>query len=297
MSFDFAAVLSQMAEVRGVRRAPDPGLPACDARARPDRPGRRLRALTPQDTREIVYSLLNDAQRKQFENDLQLDFAYAIPSVARLPRQLLLPARRDLGRLPPDPAARSSRSTSSACRTSSRSSAASHAASCSSPGPPAPGKSTTLAVDGRPDQPEREEHILTIEDPIEFLHSHKKCIVNQREVGSRRDRLRGGAEVGAARGPRRDPRRRDARPGDDLDRADRGRDRAPRVRHAAHAVDRADGGPHHRRLPAAPAAAGADAALDRPAGHRHPAAPADRRRLLARRRDRGAWCRRRRSAT
>ena len=39
--------------------------------------------LTPQDTREIVYSILNDAQRKQFENNLQLDFAYAIPNVGR----------------------------------------------------------------------------------------------------------------------------------------------------------------------------------------------------------------------
>ena len=70
------------------------GLPACRcACAAGSSRSTATERLTPQDTREIVYSLLNDAQRKQFENDLQLDFAYAIPSVAPLPRQLLLPAR------------------------------------------------------------------------------------------------------------------------------------------------------------------------------------------------------------
>ena len=110
---------------------------------------------------------------------------------------------------------------------------------------------------------EREEHILTIEDPIEFLHTHKRCIVNQREIGADADGLRPRPEGRAARGPRRDPRRRDARPGDDLDRADRGRDRPPRLRHPAHPVDRADGRPDHRRLPAPAAGPGPDAALDR----------------------------------
>ena len=90
---------------------------------------------------------------------------------------------------------------------------------------------------------EREEHILTIEDPIEFLHRHKKLHRQPARDRRRRDRLRQRAEVGPARGPRRDPRRRDARPGDDLDRADRGRDRPPRLRDPAHAVDRADGRP------------------------------------------------------
>ena len=51
-------------------------------------------------------------------------------------------------------------------------------------GPTGSGKSTTLASMVDMINDEREEHILTIEDPIEFLHSHKKCIVNQREIGS-----------------------------------------------------------------------------------------------------------------
>ena len=106
-----------------------------------------------------------------------------------------------------------------------------------------------------------------------------------------------GAQGRAAPGPRRDPRRRDARPRDDLDRADRGRDRPPRVRDAAHPGHGADRRPHHRRVPARPAAAGARAAVGGAPGHRHPAAAADRRRQGPR-----AWpprcsCRRRRSAT
>ncbi len=51
-------------------------------------------------------------------------------------------------------------------------------------GPTGSGKSTTLAAIIDKINRERSEHIVTIEDPIEFLHSHKKCIVNQREVGA-----------------------------------------------------------------------------------------------------------------
>ena len=133
---------------------------------------------------------------------------------------------------------------------------------------------------------------MTVEDPIEFLHGHKKCIVNQRELGSDAQTFAPGPEGRAAPGPRRDPRRRDARPRDDLDRADRGRDRPPRLRHAAHAGRAADDRPHHRRLPRPPAAPGARAALGRAAGRHDPAAAADRRRLGPRRGLRGARARR-----
>ena len=115
---------------------------------------------------------------------------------------------------------------------------------------------------------------MTVEDPIEFLHGHKKCIVNQREVGSDAAVLRARPEGRAAPGPRRDPRRRDARPRDDLDRADRGRDRPPRLRHAAHAERAADDRPHHRRLPGPPAGPGPRAALGRAHGRHDPAAAA-----------------------
>ena len=83
-------------------------------------------------------------------------------------------------------------------------------------GPTGSGKSTSLAAMIDEINSTREEHIMTIEDPIEFLHGHKKCLVNQRELGSDAQSFGGGAEGGAAPGPRRDPRRRDARPRDDL---------------------------------------------------------------------------------
>src|SRR3954453_17096813 len=83
MSVDFAAVLTKMVEVRASDVHLTPGFP----------PALRVRGrivpmddypqLGPQDTREIVYSILNDSQRKKFENQQQLDFAYAIPGVAR----------------------------------------------------------------------------------------------------------------------------------------------------------------------------------------------------------------------
>ncbi|HKQ17949.1 MAG TPA: type IV pilus twitching motility protein PilT, partial [Solirubrobacterales bacterium] len=139
--------------------------------------------LTTQQTREIVYSILNDDQRKHFENDLQLDFAYAIPNVARfrvncffqrgaisaafrhIPQniktlpELGLPAvLEDFTRKP--------------------------RGFVLVTGPTGSGKTTSLAAMLDMINREREEHILTIEDPIEFLHPHHKCIVNQREIGA-----------------------------------------------------------------------------------------------------------------
>ena len=139
--------------------------------------------LTPQDTREVVYSILNDDQRKRFENDLQLDFAYAIPGSARFrvncffQRGAISAAFRlipheiktldELG-LPPVLEEFSRKPRGFVLVT----------------GPTGSGKSTSLAAMIDLINAEREEHILTIEDPIEFLHGHKKCIVNQREIGA-----------------------------------------------------------------------------------------------------------------
>src|SRR5438477_12700052 len=83
MSVDFAAVLTKMVELRASDVHLSPGYPpALRVRGRIT-PVDDYPPLSPQDTREIVYSVLNDAQRKRFENDQQLDFAYAIPNVAR----------------------------------------------------------------------------------------------------------------------------------------------------------------------------------------------------------------------
>ena len=81
--FDFAEVLTRMVQMRASDVHLTPGFqPAVRVRGQIRR-SRTCPLLTPQQTREIVYSILNDAQRKHFENHLQLDFAYAIPNVAR----------------------------------------------------------------------------------------------------------------------------------------------------------------------------------------------------------------------
>jgi twitching motility protein PilT len=139
--------------------------------------------LTPADTREIVYSILSNAQRQKFENNWQLDFAYQIPGTARFrvnayfQRSAIGAAFRlipfdvvpfeTLG-LPPVVSEFANRPRGLVLVT----------------GPTGSGKSTTLASLIDLINASREEHIMTIEDPIEFLHQHKKCIVNQREVGS-----------------------------------------------------------------------------------------------------------------
>jgi twitching motility protein PilT len=140
-------------------------------------------ALTATQTREIVYSILSNAQRQKFENNWQLDFAYQIPNRARFRVNAyfqraavgaafrLIPFEvvpfEQLG-LPASVAEFANRARGLVLVT----------------GPTGSGKSTTLASLIDLINSSREEHIMTIEDPIEFLHGHKKCVVNQRELGS-----------------------------------------------------------------------------------------------------------------
>jgi energy-coupling factor transporter ATP-binding protein EcfA2 len=133
-------------------------------------------------------------------------------------------------------------------------------------GPTGSGKSTTLAamIDQR--QPPARCHIITVEDPIEFVHHNRLATIEQREVGGRHAELRAGAQVHPAAGPRRDPHRRDARHGDHLRGAHRRRDGPPRARDAAHQRRAADRRPHRGRLPAAPAVADSGSALGGAAG-------------------------------
>jgi twitching motility protein PilT len=135
------------------------------------------------DTREIIYSILNGDQRQRLETYWQLDFAYSIPGHARFrvnayyQRGAIGAAFRlipfgltsldELG-LPAIVHEFTRRPRGFVLVT----------------GPTGSGKSTTLASMIDEINSTREEHIMTIEDPIEFLHAHKKCIVNQRELGS-----------------------------------------------------------------------------------------------------------------
>jgi twitching motility protein PilT len=181
MEFDFAEVLIQVME----RNASDLHL---TAGAPPMiRHHGRLHALdypklTPQLTREIIYSILTNEQRQRLETDWQIDFAYSIPGRARfrvnayfqrasigaalrlIPSDM--PKLETLG-LPPILDSFVEKPRGFVLVT----------------GPTGSGKSTTLAAMLDKINATRHEHIMTIEDPIEFLHRHQKCIVNQRELG------------------------------------------------------------------------------------------------------------------
>jgi len=182
MNFDFADVLIEVLE----RRASDLHITAAappTIRVR----GRLLPldypVLTPADTREVVYSILNNEQRQRLETDWQVDLAYTIPNRARFRVNAyfqrgaigaafrLIPAEiigiDDLG-LPPIVHELTRKPRGFVLCT----------------GPTGSGKSTSLAAMIDEINATREEHIMTVEDPIEFLHQHKKCLVNQRELGS-----------------------------------------------------------------------------------------------------------------
>jgi twitching motility protein PilT len=180
---DFAAVLTRMVEVRASDVHLSPGFPpAVRVRGRivpiDDYP-----KLTPQETREVVYSILNDAQRKRFENNQQLDFAYSIPGVARF-RVNCFFQRGSISAafrlIPHEIEGLDTLGLPLVLEEFTRKQRGFVLVT----GPTGSGKSTTLASMVDMINSEREEHILTIEDPIEFLHSHKKCIVNQREIGA-----------------------------------------------------------------------------------------------------------------
>ena len=141
-----------------------------------------IEVLRPEDTQQLLYQILSSEQQKNFEIKRQLDFAHGVPGLARF-RVNVYFQRGSLGgafRLIPE-----------AIKTleelglpaSLHQLAEKPRGLVLVTGPTGSGKSTTLASLIDRINHTRHEHILTIEDPVEFVHRHKKCIVNQREIG------------------------------------------------------------------------------------------------------------------
>ncbi|HEV8177538.1 MAG TPA: type IV pilus twitching motility protein PilT [Gemmatimonadales bacterium] len=139
--------------------------------------------LTPKDTLQLAYSVLTENQKKRFETEDELDFSFGIQNLARFRGNVfkqrgcvamvirMIPFNvrtfQDLG-LPAIIAKLAERPRGLILVT----------------GPTGSGKSTTLAAIIDKINKERKGHIITVEDPIEFIHRHQSCIVNQREIGT-----------------------------------------------------------------------------------------------------------------
>ena len=139
--------------------------------------------LTPEDTQQLLYRILSSEQQKHLEIKRQIDMSYAIPGLARF-RVNVFFQRNSLGaafRLIPEQLKTLDElglpSTLHLFSTQPR-------GLVLVTGPTGSGKSTTLASMIDEINRTRAEHILTIEDPIEFVHRHKRSIVNQREIGA-----------------------------------------------------------------------------------------------------------------
>ncbi len=143
----------------------------------------KIPPLSPVDTKQLCYSILTDAQKHKFEEDSELDLSFGVKGLSRfranvfmqrgavagafrtIPFKILTFA--ELG-LPPIVTELAKKPRGLILVT----------------GPTGSGKSTTLASIIDKINTDRHEHIITIEDPIEYLHPHKNCLVNQREVGA-----------------------------------------------------------------------------------------------------------------
>ena len=138
--------------------------------------------LTAQQLRETLYGIMTERQRKVFEEELELDFAYSVPGHARF-RVNIFQQRDSLGAvmrmIPWEIRPLDDLGMPAVIETFAHLKRGLVLVT----GPTGSGKSTTLAAIIDKVNRTRRGHIVTIEDPIEFLHPHRRCLVNQREVG------------------------------------------------------------------------------------------------------------------
>jgi twitching motility protein PilT len=137
--------------------------------------------LGPADTKQLAYSVMTDAQKHRFEEDFELDFSFGLKGLARFRANIFNQRGAVAAVFRVIPFEIKSFSQLNLPAVVSK--------LCDRPrglilvtGPTGSGKSTTLAAMIDKINSERHEHIITIEDPIEFVHPHKNCLVNQREI-------------------------------------------------------------------------------------------------------------------
>src|SRR5499427_2249242 len=139
--------------------------------------------LTPVETKQICYSILTDSQKHKFEEENELDLSFGVKGLSRFRANIFMQrgavagafrsipfkilSFQELG-LPPVVSELAKKPRGLILVT----------------GPTGSGKSTTLASIIDKINTDRHEHIMTVEDPIEYLHPHKNCLVNQREIGA-----------------------------------------------------------------------------------------------------------------
>ncbi len=145
-------------------------------------PVENTKVLEPRDTAEMILSLLSEDQRRKFETELELDFAYTIPGVSRF-RANVFQQRNSLGAVFRVIPIRIPTIQELALPKVCRYLAERPRGLVLVTGPTGSGKSTTLAAMINHINENRSVHIITLEDPIEFMHKNKKAYVNQREVG------------------------------------------------------------------------------------------------------------------
>jgi twitching motility protein PilT len=137
--------------------------------------------MSPAETKNVIYSVLTDSQKHRFEENFELDFSFGVKGLARFRANVFyqrgavagafrtipweIKSFKELG-LPQVVSTLTDKPRGLILVT----------------GPTGSGKSTTLAAMLDKVNNERQEHMVTIEDPIEYLHAHKKCLVNQREL-------------------------------------------------------------------------------------------------------------------
>ncbi|HSK47750.1 MAG TPA: PilT/PilU family type 4a pilus ATPase [Coriobacteriia bacterium] len=141
-----------------------------------------VKPLTPRDTMEMILGLLSEEQRRRFETELELDFAYSIPGVSRF-RANVFQQRNSMGAvfrvIPIQIPTLEDLALPKVCRFLAERPRGLVLVT----GPTGSGKSTTLAAMLDHINANRPVHIITLEDPIEFMHRNKKAYINQREVG------------------------------------------------------------------------------------------------------------------